>query len=51
MTKYQQTVLVRRAIQKEIRNQNKKSEYIYRGVRYNKSKELPNYITDNPYYP
>ena len=51
MTKYQETAIVRRAVQKQLRKDKKKTvEYVYRGVRYEKS-ELPKYITDNPFYP
>ena len=51
MTKSQETAIVRRAVQKQLRKDKKKPvEYVYRGVRYEKS-ELPEYITDNPFYP
>ena len=53
MTKYQEAVQIKRAVQKQLKKQQgKKTEYIYRGVCYDKTNsELPNYITDNPYYP
>ncbi len=52
MTKYQETVQIRRAVQKQLKKQKGQStEYIYRGTRYEKGNDLPNYITDNPYYP
>ena len=51
MTKYQETRLIRRAVKEQLKREKARSvEYVYRGVRYEKS-ELPNYITDNPYYP
>jgi len=51
MTKYQEKALIRRAVKQQLKKEQAKSvEYVYRGVRYEKS-ELPNYITDNPYYP
>ena len=51
MTKYQEKALIRRAVKQQLKKeQGKPVEYVYRGVRYHKS-ELPNYITDNPFYP
>lgn len=51
MTKYQETALVRRAVKEHLKKEKGRTvDYNYRGVRYEKS-ELPNYITDNPFYP
>ncbi len=53
MTKYHETVQIKRAVKKQLKKeQGKTTGYIYRGVRYDKTNsDLPNYITDNPYYP
>ena len=51
MTKYQEAQLIRRAVKKQLKKEKGKTvEYTYRGIRYERS-ELPNYITDNPFYP
>jgi len=51
MTKYQEKALIRRAVKQQLKKENSKTvEYVYRGVRYEKT-ELPDYITNNPYYP
>ena len=51
MTKYLEAQLIRRAVKQQLKKEHGKSvEYNYRGVQYIK-RELPDYITDNPYYP
>tara|TARA_B100002019_G_C20941396_1_gene436992 strand:+ start:476 stop:631 length:156 start_codon:yes stop_codon:yes gene_type:complete len=51
MTKYQEAQLIRRAVKEQLKKEKGKTvEYTYRGIRYERS-ELPNYITDNPFYP
>ena len=51
MTKYQEKALVRRAVKEQLKKEKGKTvEDTYRGIRYERS-ELPNYITDNPFYP
>ena len=51
MTKNQEAQLIRRAVKEQLKKEKGKTvEYTYRGIRYERS-ELPNYITDNPFYP
>ena len=51
MTKYQEKALIRRAVKQQLKKEHGKTvQYVYRGVRYEKT-ELPDYITNNPYYP
>lgn len=49
MTKYQETVLIRRAVQKQLKKAKKVSTLSFPTME--KKSDWPNYITDNPYYP
>jgi len=49
MTKYQETVLVRRAVQKQLKKVKRVSTLSFPTVE--KRTEWPKYITDNPFYP
>ena len=54
MTKYQETVLIKRAVQKQLKNKNiTNSCYQFPHVEKQKksNSEWPLYITDNPFYP
>jgi hypothetical protein len=50
MTKYQETVLVRRAVQKQLKNKRHVSTIQFPSESKKRS-EWPKYITDNPFYP
>ncbi len=48
MTKYQETVLVRRAVQKQLKKEKRVSTLSFPNME--KRSEWPKYITDNPWY-
>jgi len=49
MTKYQETVLVRRAVQKQLKKEKNVSTLSFPSME--KKSDWPKYITDNPFYP
>ena len=49
MTKYHETVQLKRAVQKQLKKEKKMSTLSFPTME--KKSDWPKYITDNPYYP
>ncbi len=49
MTKYQEAVLIKRAVQKQLKKEKNVSTLSFPTIE--KKSDWPKYITDNPFYP